>query len=210
MAAADTSILLYEHDVPQGFDLPGTLAIDTETMGLVHGRDRLCLVQVSNGDGRAHLIKIGNGQQQAPRLQALIENAQGPALMHFARFDLAVLKAGLGIEVPQVFCTKIASKLTRTYTDHHGLKDLCAELLDVDLSKQQQTSNWAAVPLSAAQQAYAANDVLYLHALADQLRDRLQREGRLALAQAHFDFLPTRAAMDLTGWADRNLFDHGG
>ena len=203
-------IYLHQGDIPGNLDLPGALAIDTETMGLIHGRDRLCLVQLSNGDGTAHLVQIAKGQGDAPRLKALIEGKQEPALMHFARFDLASLKAGLDIDVPQVICTKIASKLARTYTDRHGLKDLCSELLNIDISKQQQSSDWGNPDLSPAQLAYAASDVLYLHRLSERLLAMLSREGRLDMAQAHFDFLNTRARMDLSGWADRDLFSHGG
>ena len=205
-----THIHLHRGDLPADLDLPGALAIDTETMGLIHGRDRLCLVQISNGNGEAHLVKIARGQRKAPELRRLIEGKQEPALMHFARFDLAALQTGLGISVPSVFCTKIASKLVRTFTDRHGLKDLCDALLGIDISKQQQSSDWGAAELTDAQQAYAANDVLYLHRLADILRKRLVREGREGLGQAHFDFLPTRAAMDAGGWAERDLFHHDG
>ena len=203
-------IHLYDRDLPDGFSLSGALAIDTEAMGLIHGRDRLCLVQLSNGDGQAHLVKIALGQTQAPNLQALIEGATEPALMHFARFDLASLKAGLGIEVPTVVCTKIASKLARSYTDRHGLKDLCSEVLKIDISKQQQSSDWGAETLSDAQLAYAASDVLYLHDLYTHLKGMLIREGRFDIAQAHFDFLPMRAAMDCAGWEGRDLFAHSG
>ena len=205
-----SAIHFYERDIPHGFTLDGALAIDTEAMGLIHGRDRLCLVQLSNGNGQAHLVQIQKDQRSAPNLKALIEASHPPALMHFARFDLAALKGGLGIEVPQVICTKIASKLARSYTDRHGLRDLCAELIDVDISKQQQSSDWGAKALNKAQLAYAASDVLYLHRLWQHLEAMLHREGRFALAQAHFDFLNTRAAMDLSGWADRDLFAHAG
>lgn len=207
---ADANIHLYDQDLPDGFTLDGALAIDTETMGLIHGRDRLCLVQLSNGDGQAHLVKIAKGQTQAPNLQALIERATQPALMHFARFDLASLKAGLDIEVPQVVCTKIASKLARSYTDRHGLKDLCAEMLKIDISKQQQSSDWGAQTLSDAQLAYAASDVLYLHDLYAHLKAMLIREDRFEMAEAHFKFLPMRAAMDCSGWEARDLFAHAG
>lgn len=203
-------IHLHIGDLPKGLKLPGPLAIDTETMGLVHGRDRLCLVQLSIGDGQAHLVQIAKGQTLAPNLQRLIEGKSDPALMHFARFDLASLKAGLGIDVPAVICTKIASKLARTYTDRHGLKDLCGELLDVDISKQQQSSDWGGDELSLAQQSYAASDVLYLHQLWEKLSAMLMREGKMDLARAHFNFLPTRAQMDLRGWETRDLFSHGG
>ena len=207
---ADPKIHLYERDLPAGFDLPGALAIDTEAMGLIHGRDRLCLVQLSNGDGEAHLVKIANGQTEAPQLKALIEGKEAAALMHFARFDLAALQSGLGIEVPKVICTKVASKLARSYTDRHGLKDLCNELLGIDISKQQQSSDWGAETLSPAQLAYAASDVLYLHAIEAKLSAMLVREGRLDMAEAHYAFLPMRADMDLRGWAERDLFSHGG
>ena len=207
----DSSIHLYEGDLPDGFSLDSdSLAIDTEAMGLVHGRDRLCLVQLSGGDGLAHLIKIAQGQEGAPNLKHLIESRREPALMHFARFDLAALLCGLDIRVPSVFCTKIASKLARSYTDRHGLRDLCSELLSIDLSKQQQSSDWGAERLSDAQLTYAASDVLYLHALSEQLTAMLHREERWHLAQAHFDFLPTRALMDLQGWEGRDLLTHAG
>ena len=208
--SGDDSIHLYVGDLPDGFALNGALAIDTEAMGLIHGRDRLCLVQVSNGDGQAHLVQIKSGQTRAPNLQTLLESPRPAALMHFARFDLAALHAGLGIKVPSVICTKIASKLARSYTDRHGLRDLCAELIDVDISKQQQSSDWGAEVLSPAQLAYAASDVLYLHRLWEHLSAMLTREGRMDMAQAHFDFLPMRAQMDLRGWAERDLFSHAG
>ena len=203
-------IHFYEGDLPPGFALDGALAIDCEAMGLIHGRDRLCLVQLSNGNGEAHLVQIKQGQRSAPNLQALIEAPRPAALMHFARFDLAALKGDLGITVPKVVCTKIASKLARSYTDRHGLRDLCGELIGVEISKQQQSSDWGADTLTQAQMAYAASDVLYLHRLWARLEDMLDREGRLSLANAHFDFLNTRAEMDLRGWAERDLFSHAG
>ena len=206
----DAPIHFYQGDLPADLDLPGPLAIDTEAMGLIHGRDRLCLVQISNGDGQAHLVQIAKGQEAAPNLQALIEGKPEPALMHFARFDLAALHGGLGIRVPGVICTKIASKLARSYTDRHGLKDLCHELLGIDISKQQQSSDWGAETLSKAQLSYAASDVLYLHQIAERLQAMLAREGRADIAQAHYDFLPMRAAMDLMGWEGRDLFAHSG
>lgn len=206
----DSKIHFYQNDVPADLNLSGQLAIDTEAMGLIHGRDRLCLVQLSNGDGEAHLVQIAQGQSAAPNLKKLIETRPAPALMHFARFDMASLKNGLGIEVPKVFCTKIASKLARSYTDRHGLKDLCAELLSLDISKQQQSSDWGAETLSQAQLSYAASDVLYLHDLHHKLKAMLDRENRWHLAQAHFDFLPTRVLMDLQGWESRDLFSHAG
>lgn len=209
-AVMTDNIHLYQGDVPDDFRLPGSLAIDTETMGLIHGRDRLCLVQISNGNGEAHLVQIANGQGHAPHLKKLIETTTEPVLMHFARFDIASLKAGLDIDVPMVFCTKIASKIARSFTNRHGLKDLCLELLSIDISKQQQSSDWGAETLSAAQLAYAASDVLHLHKIAEKLKTMLDREERQDLAQAHFDFLSTRAAMDLLGWETRDLFAHSG
>ena len=204
------TIHFYHGDLPDGFALEGALAIDTEAMGLIHGRDRLCLVQLSNGDGQAHLVQISRDQGGAPNLKALIEAPRPAALMHFARFDLAALKGDLDITVPKVVCTKIASKLARSYTDRHGLRDLCAELIQVDISKQQQSSDWGADTLTEAQMAYAASDVLYLHRLWARLESMLIREERLDIAQAHFDFLNMRAEMDLRGWADRDLFSHAG
>ncbi len=202
------TIHLHRGDLPDGLDFGSMVAIDTETLGLNPHRDRLCVVQLSAGDGDAHVLQIPKNDISAPNLKALLEDAAVVKLFHFARFDVAVLHKYLGAAVSPVYCTKIASKLTRTYTDRHGLKDLCRELLGVDLSKQQQSSDWAAEQLTPEQQAYAASDVLHLHALHDILQAKLVRENRTALAQAAFDFLPTRAALDLAGWPEIDIFAH--
>ena len=202
------TIHLHRGDLPDGLDFGSMVAIDTETLGLNPHRDRLCVVQLSAGDGDAHVLQIPKNDISAPNLKALMEDPAVVKLFHFARFDVAVLHKYLGAKVSPVFCTKIASKLTRTYTDRHGLKDLCRELLGVDLSKQQQSSDWAAEQLTPEQQAYAASDVLHLHALHDILQAKLVRENRTALAQAAFDFLPTRAALDLAGWPEIDIFAH--
>lgn len=184
------------------------MAIDTETMGLNPHRDRLCLIQLSAGDGVCHLVQIPQGQRDAPNLKALIESPDVLKLFHFARFDIAMLRRHLDADCRPVYCTKIASRLTRTYTDRHGLKDICKELLGVDISKQQQSSDWGAAELTEAQQQYAASDVLYLHKLKEELDEMLAREGRTHIAQAAFDFLPTRAELDLAGWPDQDIFSH--
>ncbi|WP_138380622.1 ribonuclease D [Luteithermobacter gelatinilyticus] len=202
------SIKLYKGDLPEDLKFDGPVAVDTETLGLKPHRDRLCLVQISGGDGQAHLVQIAQGQHQAPHLKALLENPKILKIFHYARFDVAVLKHHLDIEVAPLYCTKIASRLVRTYTDRHGLKDLCKELLQVDLSKQQQSSDWGADELSHAQQEYAAADVLYLHRLMDRLNIMLDRTGRKHMAQACFDFLNTRAELDLAGWDDTDIFAH--
>lgn len=202
------AIHLHKHDLPPGLDLGPVVAIDTETMGLVPGRDRLCLVQLSAGDGDAHLVQVAPGQREAPRLAAMLADPGTLKLFHFARFDVAALQAALGVVTRPVWCTKIASRLTRTYTDRHGLKFLLQELLEIDISKQQQSSDWGAEELSEAQLAYAASDVLYLHRLKAALEARLAREGRTEIAQACFDFLPTRAALDLAGWPEVDIFSH--
>jgi ribonuclease D len=186
----------------------GDIAIDTETLGLIPRRDRLCVVQMSPGDGTADVIQIAKGQAQAPNLTALLADSSKRKLFHFGRFDIAVLFHAFGVTCAPVFCTKIASKLTRTYTDRHGLKDVTRELLEVDLSKQQQSSDWAAETLSPAQLDYAASDVLHLHALTEKLTERLNREDRLAIANACFEFLPTRAKLDLMGWEESDIFAH--
>lgn len=186
----------------------GDIAIDSETLGLIPRRDRLCVVQLSPGDGTADVIQIAKGQREAPNLIALLEDQSKIKIFHYGRFDIAILHHTFGVECSPVFCTKIASKLTRTYTDRHGLKDVCRELLTVDLSKQQQSSDWAAETLTEAQLAYAASDVLYLHALRDRMTANLEREDRLAHAQACFEFLPTRAKLDLMGWEDSDIFAH--
>jgi ribonuclease D len=201
-------ISLHKGDLPEGIDFGGSVAIDTETLGLVPRRDRLCVVQLSSGDGSAHVVQIAAGQKHAPNLERLLADSNVTKLFHFARFDIAVLYAAFGTMTTSLYCTKIASKLVRTYTDRHGLKDLTRELLGIDLSKQQQSSDWAADNLSEAQITYAASDVLYLHALQRQLDAMLQREGRGELAAACFEFLPTRARLDLLGWEDKDIFSH--
>lgn len=186
----------------------GDIAIDTETLGLKPHRDRLCVVQLSPGDGSADVIQIGKGQKKAPNLTALLKNRKSTKIFHYGRFDIAVLFHSFGITCEPVFCTKIASRLTRTYTDRHGLKDNLRELLDIDISKQQQSSDWAAEELTQAQLEYAASDVLYLHALRDKLQFRLDRDGRVKQAEACFKFLPTRAKLDLMGWDETDIFAH--
>lgn len=199
---------LYRHDLPDDLDLGPVVAIDCETMGLNPHRDRLCVVQLSGGDGNAHLVQITQGQQEAPNLCRLLEDPDVLKLFHFGRFDIAVMYHAFGALAAPVYCTKIASKLVRTYTDRHGLKNLLQELLGVDISKQQQSSDWGAVELSAAQQDYAASDVLYLHKLRTALDEMLAREGRMDMAQACFDFLPMRARLDLAGWPETDVFAH--
>lgn len=200
---------LYQNDLPDGLDLGPVVAIDTETMGLDPRRDRLCLVQMSSGDGDAHLVQIAPGQTSAPNLERMLTDPAVLKLFHFGRFDIAALQNAFGVTTAPVWCTKIASKMIRTYTDRHGLKYLLQALAGVDISKQQQTSDWGAQQLSEAQLEYAASDVLYLHRLKDELEKLLDREGRTALAQACFDFLPTRAQLDLLGWGDENdIFHH--
>jgi ribonuclease D len=202
------AIQLYMGDLPQGADLGPVVAIDTETLGLNPHRDRLCLVQLSSGDGNAVLVQIAAGQTQAPNLTRLLADPKVLKIFHFARFDLAALAKTFGVMPAPVYCTKIASKLTRTYTDRHGLKELTRELLGVEISKQQQSSDWGAPVLSEAQQAYAASDVLYLHALRQKLDAMLERENRADLAAACFAFLPTRAKLDLAGWPEADIFSH--
>jgi len=200
--------VLHKGDLPDGLDLGPVVAIDTETMGLNPHRDRLCVVQLSAGDGDAHLVQIAKGQTSAPNLERLLRDPKVEKLFHFARFDIAALYNAFGVLCRPVYCTKIASYLTRTYTDRHGLKYLLSELLGVDISKQQQSSDWGAETLTDAQIAYAASDVLYLHRLREELDARLAREGRTELARACFEFLPTRALLDLNGWADVDIFAH--
>ena len=199
---------LYKGDLPDGLELGPVVAIDCETMGLNPHRDRLCLVQLSSGDGHAHLVQIERGQSEAPNLARLLSDPAVLKLFHFGRFDIAVMYHAFGALAAPVYCTKIASKLVRTYTDRHGLKNLLQELLDIDISKQQQTSDWGAADLTGAQLDYAATDVLYLHRLKDRLDERLAREGRTDLARAAFDFLPTRARLDLAGWPETDIFAH--
>ncbi|MGA0539514.1 ribonuclease D [Neotabrizicola sp. VNH66] len=198
------AIHLYQNDLPDGLDLGPVVAIDTETMGLDPRRDRLCLVQLSSGDGNAHLVQIARGQTSAPNLERLLADPAVLKLFHFGRFDIAVMKRAFGVTTAPVWCTKIASKLVRTFTDRHGLKYLLADLVGVDISKQQQTSDWGAAELTEAQKEYAASDVLYLHRVKAVLEERLAREDRLELAARLFAFLPVRAEMDLLGWDDLN------
>jgi ribonuclease D len=202
------SIELHHHDLPRHLDLGPIVAIDTETMGLNPARDRLCLVQLSAGDGTCHIVRLEPGRYEAPALVRLLADPAVLKLFHYARFDLAVLRRYLGVMPGPVYCTKIASKLARTYTDRHGLKDLCLDLLGLDLSKQMQSSDWGAPKLSERQLAYAASDVLHLHELRARLDAMLARAGRGALAAACFDFLPHRAELDLAGWTDVDLFAH--
>lgn len=205
---ASAKITLHQGDLPAGLDFGPAVAIDTETLGLKPHRDRLCLVQLSSGDGTAHLIQFDGQTYNAPNLRALLQNGNVLKIFHYARFDLAMLAQYLGIAVGPVYCTKIASKLTRTYTDRHGLKDLASELLGIELSKQQQSSDWAAQQLSDHQLAYAAADVLYLHAIKARLDMMLERDGRRAYADAAFRFLGTRAVLDLAGFEDMDIFSH--
>jgi ribonuclease D len=202
------TIRLHKGDLPDGADFGPVVAIDTETLGLQPHRDRLCLVQLSKGDGTADLVQIARGQTRAPNLERLLGDRNVTKLFHFARFDLAALYNTLGVMPEPVFCTKIASRLVRTYTDRHGLKDLTKELLGIDLSKQQQSSDWGAQDLTDAQMAYAASDVLYLHALKEKLEALLKREERDDLASACFAFLPARAKLDLKGWPEVDILAH--
>jgi ribonuclease D len=198
----------HKRDLPDGLDLGPVVAIDTETMGLRPWRDRLCVVQLSSGDGNAHVVQIEKGQREAPNLVAMLKNPEVLKLFHFGRFDIAMLYVAFGALTAPVYCTKIASKLTRTYTDRHGLKVISDELLHVDISKQQQQTDWGAEELTEAQLDYAASDVLYLHRIKEKLDARLAREGRTDVAQACFDFLPARARLDVMGWADSDIFEH--
>lgn len=202
------TIRLHRGDLPDLSRYTSSVAIDTETMGLNPHRDRLCVVQMSNGDGTADVIQIPQGHTDAPNLKALLANPKIIKIFHFARFDLAALYNAFGVMPQPVYCTKIASRLTRTYTDRHGLKDLVREVLNIDLSKQQQSSDWGSLSLSEAQLAYAASDVLHLHGLRERLDGMLAREGRTELAQACFDFLPFRAKLDLGGWEAEDIFAH--
>jgi len=199
---------LYQNDLPDGLDLGPVVAIDCETMGLNPHRDRLCVVQLSGGDGNAHLVQVAQGQTSAPNLERLLKDTEVLKLFHFGRFDIAAMYNAFGALAEPVYCTKIASKLIRTYTDRHGLKYLLQELLGVDISKQQQTSDWGAEALTEAQLEYAASDVLYLHRLRKELDKRLAREGRTDMAQGCFEFLPMRARLDLAGWPEIDIFAH--
>jgi len=203
------TIYLHQNDLPDGLDLGAVVAIDTETMGLDPRRDRLCVVQLSAGDGHAHLVQIAKGQTTAPNLTRLLTDPKVVKLFHFGRFDIAAMQKAFGVRTAPVWCTKVAAKLIRTFTDRHGLKYLLNELVGVDVSKAQQTSDWGSVTLTEAQKEYAASDVLYLHKLKDALEAILVREDRLDLAQRCFDFLPTRSELDLLGWDEPNdLFHH--
>ena len=204
------SVHFHEEDLPDGVTFAdGPIAVDTEAMGLMPGRDRLCLVQLADGQGDEHLVRFGaNSDYSAPRLKALLGDPGRLKLYHFARFDVAIMQAYLGFMAAPLYCTRTASRLIRTYTDRHGLKELVKEMLGQDISKQQQTSDWGAPEISEAQREYAASDVRYLHALKEKLDERLERENRMALAQACFDFLPHRALLDLAGWAEQDIFAH--
>ena len=202
------TITLHKGDLPANIDFGPSVAVDTETMGLNPKRDRLCLVQLSAGDGSAHIVQLEEGQYEAPNLKKLMTDTDVTKIFHFARFDVAVMKEYLNIECTPIYCTKIASRLCRTYTDRHGLKDITRELLGVHLDKQQQSSNWGAKELSQDQLSYAASDVLYLHKLKEKTESMLDAVGRRDLAQRCFDFLPTRGQLDLEGWAEFDIFQH--
>ncbi len=202
------TIYLHHGDLPSDVDLGDQIAIDSETMGLLPHRDRLCLIQLSSGDGDAHLVKFDGKSYDAPNLVSQLGDPKRTKLFHFGRFDIAVLQKYLGVTCAPVYCTKIASRLVRTYTDRHGLKNLCQELIGVDISKQQQSSDWGAPELTKAQQEYAASDVLYLHQLREKLDVMLEREGRTQLAAECFKFLPVRADLDLVGWDETDIFAH--
>lgn len=202
------SITLHKGDIPSGLSFGKSVAIDTETMGLNPARDRLCLIQLSAGDGTVHLVQFAPGQYDAPNLKAMLSDRNIEKIYHFARFDVTSIKAYLGVDATPVYCTKIASRLARTFTDRHSLKELCKELLGIEMSKQQQSSDWGAATLSSEQLAYAASDVLHLHKIKNKLDIMLEREGRTHLAKAAFDFLPSRAALDLGGWPDVDIFAH--
>lgn len=202
------AIKLHRGDLPADVDFGTSVAIDTETLGLLPRRDKLCVVQLSAGDGSAHLVQLDRSSYNAPNLKKLLADPKVLKIFHFARFDVAVLQQYLGVDTFPLYCTKIASKLTRTYTDRHGLKDLVKEMLGIELNKQQQSSDWGSHVLSDAQKQYAAQDVLYLHELKARLDQMLEREGRSKLAKSCFDFIPTRAALDLAGWTEEDVFAH--
>jgi ribonuclease D len=202
------AVKLYKGDLPSGLDLGPAVAVDTETLGLVPRRDKLCLVQLSSGDGNAHLVQLDRASYDAPNLKALFADPGVIKIFHYARFDVAVIRHYLGVDTAPLYCTKIASRLTRTYTDRHGLKDLTKELLGIELNKQQQSSDWGAHVLSDAQKQYAAQDVIYLHELKSRLDQMLAREGREEIAKACFAFIPARAALDLAGWTEDDVFAH--
>ncbi len=202
------TITLHKGDLPADLDFGTSVAVDSETLGLQIQRDKLCLVQLSAGDGNAHIVQLDRALYDAPNLRALMANPDVTKIFHYARFDVAVMQQYLGVVTTPIYCTKIASKLVRTYTDRHGLKDLCRELAGVEISKQQQSSDWGAETLSEAQLSYAASDVLHLHKLKTVLDDMLEREGRMEYAKACFAFLPVRASLDLAGWPDEDIFSH--
>jgi ribonuclease D len=205
---SEHTIQVYLNDLPAGLHFKGAVAIDTETLGLRVGRDRLCVCQVGDGEGNAWLVQFDGTDWSAPNLRKVLEDKTLTKLFHFGRFDIAVLHHHLGVDIAPVFCTKIASKLCRTYTDRHGLKEICNELLGVQLDKQQQSSYWAAKELSLDQQKYAASDVLYLHRLQEVLTERLKEQGRYPMAEAAFGYLPARALLDVAGWEDMDIFSH--
>ncbi len=202
------TITLHQGDLPDGLDLGDVVAVDTETLGLNLTRDRLCVVQLSAGDGDAHVVQLDRATYDCPNLKRLLSAASVVKIFHYARFDIGMIARHLGVLTEPVFCTKIASRLTRTYTDRHGLKDLCREMLSIDLSKQQQSSDWGAETLTDAQLEYAASDVLYLHALKERFEALLVRESRVHLAESCFRFVPTRALLDIAGWAEEDIFAH--
>ena len=208
VAAIKPDIHLHKGDLPVGLDFGDAVAVDCEAMGLNNARDRLCVVQLSAGDGVCHLVQLAKGQYDAPNLKAVMADTKITKIFHYARFDVGILKYYLGVDCAPVYCTKIASRLARTYIDRHGLKDVCRELVGVELSKEQQSSDWGAETLSDAQLSYAASDVLYLHKVRDELEIILAREGRTELAQKCFDFLSTRAELDAEGWPDMDIFSH--
>lgn len=199
---------LHQGDLPKDLSFSGAVAVDTETLGLRPARDKLCLVQLSAGDGSAHIVQLDRARYDAPNLKAVLSDRALLKIYHYARFDVAVIAQYLGVHAAPIWCTKIASRLTRTYTDRHGLRDLCREILNIDLSKKQQSSDWGAETLSEAQCDYAASDVVHLHALKTELEAKLTREGRVQMAEACFDFVLVRAAMDLAGWDDTDIFAH--
>ncbi len=199
---------VHTYDLPSGVSFQGSIAVDTEAMGLNHFRDRLCVVQMSGGDGAAHLVHFPEPKYDAPNLKKLLSNAKQEKIFHFARFDVGILKHYLGIDVSPVYCTRTASRILRTYSDKHGLKEICKELLTVDISKQQQSSDWGSAALSPEQVDYAASDVMHLHRLKEELNRRLQREGRYELAQRCMSFIPLRVDLDLAGWANEDIFAH--
>lgn len=202
------AVTVHKNDLPAGLKFGSRIAVDTETMGLIPARDRLCVVQISNGDGDAHIVQLNRDHYDAPNLKKLLDDKKVLKIFHFARFDIAIIKKYLGVSCTPVYCTRTASKLARTYTDKHGLRDVCKELLGVELNKQQQSSDWGAAVLTEDQLSYAANDVLYLHKLQDKFDEILGREGRKELAYKCFEFLPLRADLDLAGWANTDIFEH--